>query len=540
MCFPLNPIPNSESISPSQARATVHAVSSKRDSPDTMSLILRVAKSIDIAPELPWVRCNPKKEYIMRLIFILNILLICFGASAYADQKFYGSWLDSGTGLQLDILDGFKPNTGPTLVIEKDGKVSSSSWVVKDNKFEISIGYNSFEGSISNDGSLVLAKSYGDPMVFTALSTNEESASVSLKDDETAFISKLQDFVWLTSDDGANTTFKATFGTDTGVVEILNDEKLINLKSWSVSSGVIKIDSSVIIEARVTDQYFVGLDQNDKFIVYKSIQPAAEQVTTDVELQREQFFDALLTGEWETKSWGGTLTHKFRPVYGELAGKLFTVDESRLSSDSSWEYSPATGALKVDYTEYVGALVVNETLALIQKNGDQKFYNRLRNGNTKRYTLGDVKIISLSENSLPKVKETLSPQFQRGEYLYSFEFKDDGRTGFTHMWRSTPFSITGETFKTELIGTSETLFQVEDFVVFEGDETFKMDTSESRLRPKTDDEVAGDVAKQIELQTNAQTKTVKVRMLTSVGDTVDIVLPVSSFSEIMSISIITE
>ena len=300
-------------------------------------------------------------------------------------------------------------------------------------------------------------------------------------------------------------------------------------------------DSSVIIEARVTDQYFVGLDQNDEFIVYKSIQPAAEQVTTDAELQRAQFFDALLTGEWETKkSWGGTLTHKFRPVYGELAGKLFTVDESRLSSDSSWEYSPATGALKVDYTEYVGALVVNETLALIQKNGDQKFYNRLRNGNTKRYTLGDVKIISLSENSLPKVKETLSPQFQRGEYLYSFEFKDDGRTGFTHMWRSTPFSITGETFKTELIGTSETLFQVEDFVVFEGDETFKMDTSESRLRPKTDDEVAGDVAKQIELQTNAQTKTVKVRMLTSVGDTVDIVLPVSSFSEIMSISIITE
>ena len=29
----MNPIPNSESISPSQARATVHAISSKRDSP---------------------------------------------------------------------------------------------------------------------------------------------------------------------------------------------------------------------------------------------------------------------------------------------------------------------------------------------------------------------------------------------------------------------------------------------------------------------------------------------------------------------------
>ena len=476
----------------------------------------------------------------MRLFFVFKIFLLCFGTSAFADQKFYGSWLNAGTGRQLDILDGFKPNTGPTLIIEKDGKVSSNSWEVKENKFKISIGYDSYEGSIGTDRSLVLSKPYSDPLIFNALSTSEESASISLKDDETAFISKLQDFVWLTSDKGANVTFKATFGTDSGVVELLDGEKLKALKSWSVSSGVIKIDSSVIIEARVTDQYFVGLDQSDEFIVYKSIRPSADQVTTDVELQREQFFDALLTGEWETKNWGVTNTHKFRPIYGELAGKKFTIYENRLSSDSSWEYSPATGALKIGYTEYVGALIVNDTLALIQKNGDQKFYNRLRNGNTKRYTLGDVKTVSLSENSLLKVKEMLSPQFQRDEYLYSFEFKEDGRTGFTHMWRSTPFSITGETFKTDLVGKSEKLFQVEDFVVFEGQMTFKMDTSESRLKPKMDDEVASDVAKQKELQTSAQTKTVKVRMLTSTGDTVDIALPVNSFSDIISISILTE
>ena len=154
--------------------------------------------------------------------------------------------------------------------------------------------------------------------------------------------------------------------------------------------------------------------------------------------------------------------------------------------------------------------------------------------------MGDVKTVSLSENSLPKVKEMLSPQFQRDEYLYSFEFKEDGRTGFTHMWRSTPFSITGETFKTDLVGKSEKLFQVEDFVIFEGQKTFKMDTSESRLKPKTDDEVASDVAKQKELQTSAQTKTVKVRMLTATGDTVDIALPVDSFAAIISISILTE
>ena len=476
----------------------------------------------------------------MRLLFIVKIFLICLGTSAFSDQKFYGSWLNAGTGLQLDILDGFKPNTGPTLIIKKGGNVSSNSWEINENKFKISIGYDSYEGSIGNDGSLVLSQSYGDPLVFDALSTSEASASVSLKEDETAFISKLQDFVWLTSDKGATATFKATFGTDTGVVEILDDLKLKDLKTWSVSSGVIKIDSSVIIEARVTDQYFIGLDQSDEFIVYKSIRPSADQVTTDVELQREKFFDALLTGDWETKSWAETYTHKFRPIYGELAGERFTIYENRLSSDPSWEYSPATGALKIGSTEYVGALIVNDTLALIEKDGDQRFYNRLKNGNTKRYTLGDVKTVSLSENSLPKVKEMLSPQFQRDDYLYSFEFKDDGRTGFTHMWRSTPFSITGETFETALVGESEKLFQVENFVVFEDQKTFKMDTSEARLKPKTDEDVASDVAKQKDLQANAQTKSVKVRMLTANGDTVDIALPVDNFADIISISILTE
>ena len=109
------------------------------------------------------------------------------------------------------------------------------------------------------------------------------------------------------------------------------------------------------------------------------------------------------------------------------------------------------------------------------------------------------------------------------------------------MWRSTPFSITGETFQNDLVGKSEKLFQVEDFVVFDGQKmTFKMDTSEARLKPKTDEEVASDVAKQKELQTNAQTKSVKVRMLTTNGSTVDIALPVDNFSDIVSISILTE
>jgi hypothetical protein len=476
----------------------------------------------------------------MRFILVFNFFICFLGGFAHADQRFYGSWLDADTGLQLDILDGFKPNKGPILIIEKDGKVSSNVWEIKEDKFSISIGYESYEGLIGSDGSLSLNKSYGDPLTLRALSTGEESTAVSLKDDEIAFVSKLQDYVWLTSEKGAIATFKATFGSDTGVVEVMNGEELVELNAWGVSSGVIKINDSVIIEARITDHYFVGLDQRDNFVIYKTISSSAEQITTDVELQRENFFDTLLTGEWETKRWSELLTHKFRPIYGELAGEEFTISQDKLVSGNSWEYSPATGALKIGSTEYVGALIVNDTLALIDKSGDQIFYNRLRNGNAKRFTLGDVKTVPLSENSLPEVKEMLSPQFQRDSHLYSFEFKDDGRTGFTHMWRSTPFSITGETFETDLVGKSERLFQVEDFVIFEGQEVFKMDASQSRLRPKTDAEAASDIVKQEELQKSAQTKTVKVRVLTIDGDTVDVALPVSAFSEISSISIVTE
>ncbi len=476
----------------------------------------------------------------MRFILVLNFWFCFLGGFAYADQRFYGSWLDANTGLQLDILDGFKPNKGPTLIIEKDGKVSSNVWELKDEKFSISIGYESYEGSIGSDGSLSLNKSYGDPLNFEALKTGEESIAVSLKDDEIAFVSKIQDHVWLTSENGKLATFKATFGSDTGVVAVMDGDELVELSAWGVSSGVIKINDSVIIEARVTDHYFVGLDQRDNFVVYKTIGPSAKQITTNVELQREKFFDSLLTGEWETKNWSESLIHKFRPVYGELAGEEFTISQEKLVSNNAWEYSPATGALKIGYTEYVGALIVNDTLALIDEKGDQKFYNRLQNGNAKRFTLGDVKTVALSENSLPEVKEMLSPQFQRDSYLYSFEFKGDGRTGFTHMWRSTPFSITGETFETDLVGKSEKLFQVEDFVIFEGQEVFKMDASQSRLRPKTDAEAASDVVRQEELQKSAQNKTVKVRLLTTDGKTVDIALPVGSFSEISNISIITE
>lgn len=67
-----------------------------------------------------------------------------------------------------------------------------------------------------------------------------------------------------------------------------------------------------------------------------------------------------------------------------------------------------------------------------------------------------------------------------------------------------------------------------------------MDTSESRLRPKTNSEARNDVAAQEKLQQRAKSESVKIRVMTVEGETVDIALPVNDFASIKRVSIVTE
>jgi hypothetical protein len=113
------------------------------------------------------------------------------------------------------------------------------------------------------------------------------------------------------------------------------------------------------------------------------------------------------------------------------------------------------------------------------------------------------------------------------------------RTGYTHEWRSDAFDITGETFNSSLLGDSVKLYQVEDFIIFDGANVFKMDSTPSRLRAKSNDEVIEDMIAQENLQSSAQETKVIVRVMTTDGKIQDVVLPVSSFKEISSISLLT-
>jgi hypothetical protein len=376
-------------------------------------------------------------------------------------------------------------------------------------------------------------------VVLSRISLDDQTTTISLKDNPKAFISTLQSRVWVTAIDSSVGVFKPTFSNDSGVLELTNDGTIRNLKSWAVASGVLKIDRDVILEARISKNFFVGLNKRDRFIIFRGKEDAKGLSLTDLKSEREAFFNQLLTGEWVT---GGrrNLTKRFRPIFGELAGKVISTKDDKLYRQKNWEYSPATGALKVGHTEYLRALIVNNTLALLERDGDQTFYSRSLSSSEKRYTLSDVKKTALNENSLDKVQAMLGLQTYRNEYFFLWEFNPGGRTGFLHQWKSEPFSITGETLSSEGIGKRNTLRQVEEFLVFDEDEVFQLDATVSRLRPKTDTEAEADAEKAIKAKTTALQTQLKVRVSMNNGKTIEVELPLTDFSEIASISLVTE
>ena len=82
------------------------------------------------------------------------------------------------------------------------------------------------------------------------------------------------------------------------------------------------------------------------------------------------------------------------------------------------------------YTKYKGAMIVGSTLVLMEQNGDQNFWYRNPKGIAKRFTLSDVRVTPLNENSLDKISEVLNGQFQNRNNFMLFEFNQDKQTGF--------------------------------------------------------------------------------------------------------------
>ena len=374
--------------------------------------------------------------------------------------------------------------------------------------------------------------------VFKKQTGIKEDNVALLKKDEPGFIHKLTGRVWLTSDEGSTSLFKSTFSTDSGVVETFSSNgDLITLDSWGVSSGVLKIGYSLIIEARVSDSYMIGLDDRDQFVVFQAMAPATLPDRSDLVEQRSEFLTVLTTSTWRKEDYGSYYDYKFRPIEGPLQGREAQFKNDNLQEATKWEYSPATGALRIGHTEYVGGLLIGDTLALLDKQGKQTFYNRSNSelGNTS--TVSDVDTHRINEMRGFELANVLSGQFQKGPYLYAFEFEDGHRTGFVHEWRSIPFTITAHELTTELFEQVEAVFEVEGLLFFDDHFALKRDATASRLRPKARKEVQED--KEImekRLRESGEDRLV-LRIRDKSGNIHEMPLPITSMEEVSEIQI---
>ena len=216
-----------------------------------------------------------------------------------------------------------------------------------------------------------------------------------------------------------------------------------------------------------------------------------------------------------------------------------TEQELELQSTSVWEFSPATGALKIGWDEYNGGMTVGDLLILVEQDGDQRPYLRDSSVEEKQFTTTDVKTIEVSERTASDVVNAIGRQLSYENEFTLFEFNQDGRTGYVHQWISYPFQIIGQSLKSDW-GSYEQIHLVEDYVVFGTGKGRKVDVRQSRLRPKTDAEAQSD-AKQAEQElSEMQQGKVNVKITRMDGSEETVRLPITSLADLKSIVVVAE
>ena len=462
--------------------------------------------------------------------------LLLFSGTASSNGTLVGVWESATEDVHLHILDGFKSTRGAVLFIDNGTDTTIGYWETKGYDTTIHVRWRS--GPVRTRGTDSFE---WNDMTFSKRQGISEDDVVVLREDETGFIDGLRRSVWLTSDEGRELEFKSTFSIDSGVVETFSKEgDLYSLHPWGVSSGVLKIANVVIVEARVSRNYLLGQDHEDNFVIFRATKQTSGSTRTDLSIQRSDFLAALVTDTWQEVRYGSYITdHKFRPIEGPLRGRDIQLSDEKLSAVAVWEYSPSTGALKIGHTEYIGGLVIGDTLALLEDDGDQRFLKRKPAGSGKIFSLSDVGIHKVDETRGNELEVVLSGQFQMDDYLYSFEFNDDDRTGFVHKWRSVPFTIAGHEMSSEVFYKTKTIYTVEEFLISGDRVILKRDATASRLRPKTETEIVHDQqAMEKKLAALGQTRLI-LRVTDNHGDVHELSLPFASMTDIVGIEIVT-
>ena len=482
------------------------------------------------------------------LAFKLSILILT-SLPLYANEALIGSWKNN-EGLRMDFLGGFKANVGPVIYWEDDEVSKIHTWVVNTNSNELKIHYESGAYELSNDGMQLFwntsAWKEKEDLTWEKVDNVFQTNSINLKIDPDAFVNELTKSSWSSNFNNIDLKeFTKTFSSASGILsEFDNEANLDNLQSWGVASGVLMIGTSdLYVEAIISDMYLIAVDENDSFLVlYKGdLKENEERVT--LKDSREKFLSALTTGAWKQVGYYSDSIFRYRPIEGDLKGRAFLERDSKLISTSVWEFSPATGAFKEGYNEYISGINIGDLIVFVDEDGEQNAFYRDSSVELKEFSTSDVKNISISERSTDDTKNALTKQMSigSGSDFTLFEFNSDNRTGYFHKWTSHPFQITGQTLSIDdhYPSSFEQLYIVEDYVVFDETYNSKVDVRESRMRPKTNNEAKDDVIKAVAAIEEGQ-NFIKIRVDLKDGSSETIPIPVSSLQDLKSISVITE
>jgi hypothetical protein len=485
-----------------------------------------------------------------QLLLLFSILLLC-STSVISNEALIGSW-QNDEGLKMDLMRGFKPNVGPVIYWEDEEVSEIQTWKVNPNSNELEIYYESGIYDISSDGNQLHwnTASWKDKedLLWKKIDDIESKNVINIKKDPDAFVNILTSALWSSNvKKNDQKEFTKTFSSTSGILSGFNKEReLDDLQSWGVASGVFTIGSSnLYVEALISDKYLIAVDANDNFLVlYKGdVTEELERIT--LKDSREQFLSSLTTGAWKKiSSYSPDSIFRFRPIEGELKGRVFVENDSKLISSSVWEYSPATGAFKEGYTEYLSGLNIGNLLVFVDTDGKQNALYRDNSVELIEFSTSDVDNISISERSTTETKNTLNRQMSigNGNDFTLFEFNIDNRTGYFHEWTSYPFQITGEALQIDDYYPSkfEQLYLIEDYVVFDESFSKKIDTRKSRMKPKTDIESKEDSVKAIEVLDTESKVSLKIKIDLKDGTSKTIPIPVSSLLDLKSISVITQ
>ena len=476
-----------------------------------------------------------------KLLLLLSSVIFLLSTPIVANEALIGSW-EKDDGTRMDIIDGFKPNIGPVIIWENGELSETHTWKVNTNTNELSIYWSSGVFNVSNNGN----KLNWERESWTKIDNIEMKNVINLQNDPDAFINQLTGFSWSSSSSQSDKKeFTKTFTSTEGVLsEFDKDNNFTEISSWGVASGALKIgDYNVYLEAKISEKFLIALDTDDYFLILHKGEKKEIFDRVSLADSREKFLASLTTGAWMTNNaYYGKTVYRYRPIEGELKGRVFTEKNSKLISSEVWEYSPSTGAFLQSYTEYTSALNIGDILVFVDTNGNQSSYFRDKSVEMKHFSLNDVTNIPVTERSKDELKELINQQMSvgGGNVFTLFEFNEDNRTGYLHEWESTPFQITGQTLTINDYYQIEQLYRVEDYVLFDEQWSKKIDTRESRMKPKTAIEAKEDSVKAIEVLDEESQTLLKIKIELKDGTSKTIPIPVSSLLDLKSITVITQ